>query len=143
MRFFIPGQLVEFEYLGGGHEEASEPIAEEYIKAMDFAFFAVHLHYTKADYNQLTHLERALIMKAWENKTVLESTLTRNAVQNAYVNARRKKGKKALPLFKKKPKKADQKEQQAYLAVVTEHNKNAGTTWVDMIYSANGLQREG
>lgn len=68
----------------------------------DFAFFVVHFGYTKADYDALTPAERAVIMKAYEDKTVSETTLLRDAVLNAVGNALRKKGKPFRKLWRKK-----------------------------------------
>lgn len=68
---------------------------------MDFAFFAVNFGYSKADYNALTLKERSFILKAYETKTVRESTLLRDAVYNAVNNAFRKKGKAFRKLWRK------------------------------------------
>lgn len=45
-------------------------------------------------------------MRAQEERTVEVATLVRDAVANAVANVMRKKGKKAVPLFKKNKKKA-------------------------------------
>ena len=77
-------------------------------------------------------------MKAWEDKHVLETSLINKAVYNAEANVNRKKGKRAIPLWKSKPKKVDKK------AAVESHNivnlveMKEGKSWVDKIYKANG-----
>lgn len=78
-------------------------------------------------------------MKAYENKVVFETGLINHAVANAIYNVNRKKGKKHIPLWQKRPKKSD-----------TEYMKNAAEkiaqeddkTWVQKIYAANGKLRQ-
>lgn len=77
-------------------------------------------------------------MRAWEDKMVLETTLARNAFQNAYVNARRKKTQRTAPLFKKRAKKADKAVIEQNMRVIKENIKNDGDDWIRAIYAANG-----
>ena len=93
LRFFIPVRLVEWEYFPTSKEKPDLE-AEQFRKSQDFAFFAVQFGYSKADYNALTETERALILKAYENKVVADTNLLAGAVLNAVSNAFRKKGKK-------------------------------------------------
>ena len=87
MSFFLPGRLIDLEYLKGDSDPEYEKIAEPYRNDMDFAFFAVNLGYSKSDYEELTPREVVFIRKAWEEKLVSDNTLMRNAVLNAVSNA--------------------------------------------------------
>ena len=78
---------------------------------MDFAFFAVNFHYSKADYMALTPAEKAFIYKAWEDKTVSDTTLIRDAVLNAVSNALRKKKRKERHDWRKRKQKEQLKKQ--------------------------------
>lgn len=103
---------------------------------MDFAFFVVNFGYSKKDYESLTVREKAFIMKAWENKVVLENSLLSNAVAVAVSNALRKKGGKVLKLFKPKPKKADKDKVNENLKLVKEIDQAEGMDWVKKVYSS-------
>ena len=104
---------------------------------MDFAFFAVNFGYSKRDYNELTAVDRAFIMKAYENKEVSWSTLVRDAVLNAVSNALRKKNKKFMKLWKKKAGRTDREVVQKNLqTIVNIEKKESG--WIQKIYEANG-----
>lgn len=142
MSFFLPKRLVDFEYFGGDitTDESYTKIAKPYQKDVDFAFFVVNFGYTKSDYEQLTPREIAFIYKAWEDKIVADNTHIRNAVMNAYVNARRKKNKKFIPLFKKKQLNVANKEViSANLNIVIETERIEGKSWVERIYAANNM----
>lgn len=84
--------------------------ARHYSKEMDLAFFIVNFGYTKADYQALTPRERAFVYRAWEDKLVRESQLNHDASLLAYVNANRKKGRKAQPLWRKQADRIDPEE---------------------------------
>lgn len=140
MPFFLPNELIEFEYLGG--EESDTKIAESYRNDLDFAFFVVNFHYTKKDYDDLTPTQIAFIKKAWETKIVSDSQLVNAAVINAIVNANRKKGKRFKPLWQKKPKKVDKDEMRGRLEAVKRHDEKVGKGWVEKIYQANGKLSE-
>lgn len=96
--------------------------------------------YSKADYEALTQLEKLFIMKAYENKTVEQTTYIRNAVLNAVSNALRKKNKRFVDLWKKAQKPLDKEKAQVDLSVVLETEKKEGKDWVSRIYEANGMQ---
>lgn len=142
MRFFLPRRLAELEYLASDPDPEYEEIAEPYQRELDFAFFAANLGYSRRDYDELTPLERVLILKAWENKVVSESYMTYNACFTAYYNVNRKKGKKALKLWRKASvKKADTEVVRENIAIAREVAAAEGDSWVDLIYKANGLKR--
>ena len=108
---------------------------------MDFAFFAVNFHYSKDDYNALTPAEKAFIFKAWEDKTVSDSTMLRDAVLNAVSNAFRKKGKKFKKLWKRKQEKADLEIVRDNYKIIMEAEAKEGKAWIDKVLRANGLRR--
>lgn len=118
-------------------------MAEPYSDVMDFAFFAVNFHYSRADYDALTPTEKVFILKAWEDKTVSDSTLIRDAVLNAVSNALRKKHSPFKKLWKKLQKKADAEKAKDDLKIAMEIEEKEGKGWVDKIYKAAGLKRKG
>ena len=71
----------------------------------------VNFGLNKAEYLALNEVEKALIMKEYENKIVLDSILQRNAFLNAYGNANRKKNSRFVDLFKKRNKQMETPEQ--------------------------------
>ena len=141
--FFLPSRLVEFEYLGGEADPEYSEIAEPYSKELEFAFFAANFGYSKKDYEALTPVERALLRKAWEDKVVSDSYAIYNAAYTATYNVNRKKGKKALKLWKKNRRahKADKENAMNDLKIVQEIEEKEGKGWVDKIYKAAGLRR--
>jgi len=114
-------------------KEKAKPFEQE----MDFAFFAVNFGYSKRDYLELTDRERMFIYKAYENKTVSWTTLMRDAVSNAVGNAMRKKNEPFVPLWQKKPEKADMEVVHQNMKTVLEIEKNE-KGWIEKIYEANG-----
>lgn len=71
-----------------------------------------------------------------------ESYLTYNAVFTAVYNVNRKKGKRALKLWKKsKVRKADMDTVQENLSIACEVEALEGKSWVDLIYQRNGLKK--
>ncbi|MGL6292838.1 hypothetical protein [Eubacterium aggregans] len=112
-----------------------------YRNDIDLAFFGVNFGYTKADYETLTPRERAFIYKAFEDKTVQESTLTRNAVMNAVANVNRKKGYRFIDLWKKRSQPVDRTEMQE--AIQSVEAMEADKDWVRLIYEANGMHYRG
>lgn len=114
---------------------------ERYQDDIDFAFFAVHFHYSRADYEAITPLQKALIMKEYERYLVSTTQHIRNAVLNAEYNANRKKGKKFQDLWKKQPKAADMNMVKNNLKTIEEANKNDGN-WIEKIMKANGIQKK-
>lgn len=115
-------------------------MAKPYSDVMDFAFFAVNFHYSRADYDAITPTERAFIYKAWEDKTVSESTVLRDAVFNAVSNAFRKKNHKFRKLWKKRQEKADMEVISQNLSIIEEVEEKEGKGWVSLIYEKNGLK---
>lgn len=144
MPFFVERGRLELEYLGDTTKDNSDKDtgADSYADAELFAFFFVRFGCTRKEYDGLTPTERAFIIKAYENKTVDENNLVRDAVYNALLNIelqKHKRGKKKLiPLFKKKPKPANREEMRSKIADVEKHEQEAGKEWVKLIYEANG-----
>ena len=141
MLFPVPERLVEFEYLGSDEiDEEYDELAKDYLNEIDFAFFVVNFGYTKSDYNQLTPTEKLFIYKAYENKVVGDTTLIRNAVLNATVNANRKKNKKFIELFKKRNKKVDKDFIQNNISVIKEVEEKEGRDWINKLYTSYTLK---
>lgn len=143
MPFFLPRELVEFEYLGSDNEDSEyTKMAEDYSKEIDFAFFVVNFGYSKRDYEEISETEKAFIFKAWENKMVLESSLVNRAAFNAIINANRKKGKKYVNLWEKNKyrKVGDETmlESREKFERLLENEKKSNGDWVKQIYMANG-----
>lgn len=91
----------------------------------------VNLGLSKRDIEDITPTEKAFIIKAWEDKVVLETTLLRDAFLNAYLNANRKKNKAFMPMFKKKAKKIDK---EIYMAKFLEVSKmEHDNSWVTVL----------
>lgn len=101
----------------------------------ELAFFVVNFGYTKRDFEELTMTERLFVMKAWENKKILDTSLTAKAFFNAYANANRKKNSKPMPLWKKKKEnKYNIIELKKQFDDVLEHENNSSKDWVKMLY---------
>lgn len=141
MPFFLPGSLISFEYLSSDPDPEYARVAEPYRNDMDFAFFAVNFGYSKNDYELLTPKERAFLYKAWEDRTVLQTTFLYNAVFTATYNVNRPKRKRALKLWRKaRTQKADMDTIIDNIAIVEEVEKTEGKSWIDRIYQKNGLK---
>lgn len=109
---------------------------------MELAFFITEFHFSKADYESLTPAEIAFVMRAWEDKTVRDTTYIRDAVLNAVVNAMRKKRQSFRKLWKKAGKlKADaQADYKNKIEIIKEiEKKEAG--WIDKVFAAAGRKR--
>ena len=128
--------MIDFEYF----EQASDPdeTAKNYQDVIDFAFFVANFGYSKADYHALTPKEKLFIMKAYENKTVQDSTGIRNAVLNAMANFYRKKGKRFIPLWKKKQQRLNMENAKEQLSTIQTVEQQEGSDWIRKIYQANG-----
>jgi len=137
--FFLPASLVSFEYLSIEEQVTQNEMAEQYQDDIDFAFFVVNFHYTKADYDALTMRQKAFIFKAWEDKLVSDTTHIRNAVFNAVYNVMRRKNKPFLKLWKKASKKADETIVKDNMNIIKQAERNDGD-WVLKIYKANGIK---
>lgn len=144
MPFFLPSQLVEFEYFGDNQSEADESyndLAKGYERDIDFAFFFVNFNTSKREFMELTKREKVFIRKAWEEKEVRESTFMRNAVMNAVANAMRDKKTPFRDLWKKKQKPVDFEVVEINLDAIEESNREDEFDWVAEIYKANGLNK--
>lgn len=136
--------MIEYEFFQEKQiNPRQEKMARPYRNEMDFAFFAVNLHYSKAEYESLTPMEKAFIYKEWENKTVHETTLIRDAVMNAVANALRKKNARFIKLWKKNQAEVDQESAKNDIKTVEEIEKKEGKSWVDKVLYASGLRRKG
>ncbi len=131
MPFFIPDRYLKLDYFGSS--ENSDSDLTDYIKERDFAFFAVNFGYSKKDYESLTPTEKAFIIKAYETKTVNDSTFIRNAVYNAINNAFRGKNKRFIELWKKQQK-YDEEEIENDLKIIKENEEKEGKGWIALIY---------
>ena len=107
------------------------------------AFFITEFHFSKADYEALTPAEIAFVMKAWEEKTVRDTTYIRDAVLNAIVNGMRKKRQKFRKLWKKSGKMAPDKKAdfQSKLRAIEEIEKNE-RGWIDKVLAGAGIKRK-
>lgn len=130
--------MIDFEYFEQNNDADYEEAAKNYQDVIDFAFFVVHFGYSKADYHALTPKEKMFIMKAYETKTVTDTTGIRNAVLNAMANFYRKKGKRFLPLWKKKQQRLDKESAKEQLFTIQTIEQKEGTGWIAKIYEANG-----
>lgn len=118
-----------------------EEQARSYADERDLAFFVVNFGYSKREYNELTELEKMIIRKEYETKTVNDMTHLRNAVLNAISNANRRKNKKFIDLFKKKQAKADIEYNKNAIEVILEVEEKEGKSWVDKIYRQAGQRK--
>ena len=144
MPFFLPRQLVEFEYFGnseGEVDESYQALTEGYERDIDFAFFFVNFGTSKKEFMELTKRDKIFIRKAWEEKEVRESTFLRNAVMNAVSNAMRDKKQPFRELWTKKAKPVDFEVVEVNLMTIEESNQNDGFDWVAEIYKANGFNK--
>ena len=114
---------------------------DKYSEEVDFAFFVVNFHYSKEDYEQLTPKDKIFIRKAFEEKTVRESTEMRNSVLNAVTNAIRKKNQKFIELWKKKQKPVNKGLVEKQIDIIMDIEKRDGKNWVDAIYKANRMKK--
>ena len=114
-------------------------MAKPFSTEMEIAFFVVNFGYSKRDYLELTETEKLFIYKEFENRTVKNSTLLRDAVFNAVINANRKKGKSFKKLWKKREQRADREVIQNNIETIREIEKNE-KGWIEKIYEANGIR---
>ena len=133
MPFFLPRGLIDLEYLASDERVTDE--AKEYRHDTDFAFFVVNLGLSVEEAKSLTQREQLFLMKAYENKVVFESSLINQAVANAIYNVNRKKGKRAIPLCRKRPKKADTDELEH---ICNKLSQEKDKSWVEKIWRSNG-----
>lgn len=105
----------------------------------DFAFFVVNFHYTRSQYDTLTPAEKRAIMKAYETRTVTETTLIRDAVFNALINAHRKKGKPFRKLWRKTGGFITKREAKDKVTIIKEiEEKEKG--WIQALYKNVGIR---
>lgn len=122
-------------------DEEYNSIAKDYSTEIDFAFFFVHFGTSKDEYLELTDREKIFIRKAWEEKTVRDTTFLRNAVLNAVSNALRKKSAKFQELWTKMQQPLDKELAKNHLALIQEVEETEGKSWVDLVYQENGLAK--
>jgi hypothetical protein len=84
-------------------------------------------------------------MRAWEQKHMLTTTLMHKAVHTAEYNLNRKKGKRALDLWKRGGAKhyLDKEERQKIIKLqndAVEREKRGNRDWIRKIYEANGME---
>lgn len=136
MPFFLPPRLVEFEYL----TDEGDPNFAEVVKGheydYEFAFFVVHFGWSLTDYESITPKQKALIIKAWEDKMVADSNLASAATLVATINAHRKKGKPLTKLWKKTTRRGDTEQSRLDYQQVIENEKTKGKSWVQRIYNS-------
>lgn len=77
-------------------------------------------------------------MKAYEKKVVFETNLINKAVSVALHNAYRKKGKQALPMWRKRPKRGETDELKETIARISAEKDKS---WVAKIHRASGKIR--
>ena len=99
---------------------------------------------SKKEYGELTPAERAFVYKAWEEKTVRDTTYIRDAVLNAEYNVNRKKGKKFRKLWNPvgSPTQTQKRSYEDTKKKILQMEKERPTNWVDKIYEANGWKRK-
>lgn len=139
MWFFVQlTDKVKLKYFGSKDKKEQEQDTDYFLEEM-LAFFVVNFNYTKEEFKQLTRKEVLFIYKAWENKMVLESTLINNAFFNAYINANRKQGTKAIPLWKEPNKNIKSKEdmEKVYRKLVEIDKEDKEKSWYKKIIQAN------
>lgn len=143
MPFFLPRRLVGLEYFGDEEDAEYEEIAEPYQNDIDFAFFAVNFGYSYSDYCELTKRQRAFIYKAYENKYASDIMKMYKANFTSFYNVSRPKRKKALMPLEKSLKPADKDTAMADISAVVKMEHEKGKGWVEKIYAANGMRKEG
>lgn len=100
-------------------------------------------HLSKADYEALTPAEIAFVMKAWEDKTVRDTTYIRDAVLNAIINGMRKKRQKFRKLWKKSGKMtADKKTDFRTKLKTIEEIEKKEKGWIDKVLAGAGIKRK-
>lgn len=88
-------------------------------------------------------MEIAFIMKAWEDKTVRDTTYIRDAVLNAIVNGMRKKRQKFRKLWKKSGKMAPDKKADFRTKLKTiEEIEKREQGWIDKVLAGAGIKKK-
>ena len=116
-------------------------LARDFSYEKDLAFFVVHFHMTPAEFGMLTEKEKMFIRKEHENKLISDTTWTRNAVLNAEANLNRKKHKRFIELFPKKPTKVDKEYNENAVKIIEEMDRNNGQGWIERILKATGMKK--
>ncbi len=75
-------------------------MAAPYSFDMGLALFAAQFGWSREQYEAITPVQRAFIVKEWERKTVADSDLLKAAVEVALGNAFRKRGQNPRPLWR-------------------------------------------
>lgn len=94
-----------------------------------------------AEFGMLTEKEKMFIRKEHENKLISDTTWTRNAVLNAEANLNRKKQKRFIELFPKKPTKVDKEYNENAVKIIEEMDRNNGQGWIEKILKATGMKK--
>jgi len=137
--FFIPPELIRYKYFRTAGKQAKEE-EKKFSREKELAFFIVEFGMSKKEYGELTPTERAFVYKAWEEKTVRDTTYIRDAVMNAEYNVNRKKGKKFRKLWNPVGS-LTQTEKRTYEDTkkkILDMEKERPTNWVEKIYQVNG-----
>ena len=107
-RLEVLRELVDYEYFEPAPENPEyDKKAALFSEEMDFAWFVAKFGWSKAEYNQITPVERRFIKKEYESDTVERQALMQSTFELAIANVMRKKGKKYKKLFKRIKKIAD------------------------------------
>ena len=142
MPFFLPRRLIDLEYTKTGEvDKEYSNLIDRYSDDVDFAFFVVNFGYSRSDYEELTPRDMHFIRKAYENKTVKETTEMRNAVLNAVNNAFRKKNQRFMKLWERVSRPIDKEKAKNDVISINQIEKAEGKSWVDLIYAVNGMKR--
>ena len=91
----------------------------------------------------MTPAEILFVMKAWEDKTVRDTTYIRDAVYNAMLNANRKKRQRFLKLWRKSGKLSVSKAEdyKDKISSITEIEKHEGKSWIDKVLAGAGIKQ--
>lgn len=143
--FFIPPGLIDYEYfdtqpISGEQKQEREPFQRE----IELAFFMTEFGLSKRDYEDLTPAEIAFIMKAWEEKTVRNTTYIRDAVYNATINANRKKRARFIKLWRKTGKIKEDKVQdyKEKITKIEDIEKAEGKSWLEKVFAGAGIKNK-
>ena len=85
----------------------------------------------------LTRKEKLFIVKAYEDKLVMDSNILSAAVANAVSNVFRKKNQRPKKLWKIQPKQGNLQERQEQTRIARQVESQDNTDWIAKIYIAN------
>ena len=83
-------------------------------------------------------------MKAWEDKTVRDTTYIRDAVYNATINANRKKRQRFIKLWRKSGKLNANKvdDYKDKVSSIKEIEKHEDKSWIDKVLAGAGIKKK-